>query len=230
METLNSLYLTGKSNLKSWRWQILAFILISLVGATLWPGARQAQRWFESGNDPTPPLVMASGNPYVRALMRTISASESHDPRPYTLLYGGDRAQDLSHHPDRCVTIVAGPNRGDCTTAAGRYQFITTTWREVAQQYHPNPDGWWFWKSYSFEPQYQDAVVYAWLSDPQAWGGVDIPALLEQGDLDRVLHLLSPTWTSLGYGIEDNSMTSSLPDIYQDLLAEELAKTQALAR
>ncbi|NEP61294.1 MAG: glycoside hydrolase, partial [Symploca sp. SIO2G7] len=37
-----------------------------------------------------------------------------------------------------------------------------------------------------------------------------------------VLRKLSGTWTSLGYGIEDNVMTKKLPKIYQRLLKEEL--------
>jgi muramidase (phage lysozyme) len=172
--------------------------------------------------DTTPaPLVMQGGDPYIRALMRTISAAESNSSRPYSILYGGEHLDDLSQHPDLCIPIVAGPNVGDCTTAAGRYQFITTTWMEKAEEYHPQPGGLLFWKDYSFEPEYQDRVVYAWLSDPEAWGA-DLAQLLRDGNLEEVLWILSPTWTSLGYGIESNSMTDFLPAIYQEMLAEEL--------
>lgn len=172
-----------------------------------------------------PPLVMQGGDPYIRALMRTISASEANGPRPYSLIYGGERVSDLSRHPERCITIVSGPNQGNCSTAAGRYQMINTTWYDLAPRYHPQPSGFLFWKSYSFEARYQDRVVYAWLNDSQAWG-TDIAKLLRQGKLDRVLRLLSGTWTSLGYGIEDNAMTSSLPQIYRKVLQQELqAKT-----
>lgn len=170
------------------------------------------------------PLVMDGGDPYIRALMRTISASESNDPKPYSLLYGGERFQDFNDHPDRCVPIVAGPNLGDCTTAAGRYQFITTTWIEQARKYHPHPVGFWLWHEYSFAPEYQDQVVYYWLNDSQAWGE-DLSQLLQDGAVSDVLYLLSPTWTSLGYGIESNSMSASLPQIYEQVLQEELAQT-----
>ncbi|NJM95225.1 MAG: glycoside hydrolase family protein, partial [Acaryochloridaceae cyanobacterium CSU_5_19] len=102
------------------------------------------------------PLAMSGGNPYLRALMRTISASEANDSSPYTLLYGGSHIQDLGQHPDRCVPIGWGPNQGRCTTAAGRYQFITTTWLEKAEQYHPSSSGEWIWQGYSFAPEYQD--------------------------------------------------------------------------
>jgi len=51
---------------------------------------------------------MKGGDPYIRALMRTISASEASGNRPYSLLYGGEQVNDLSHHPQKCITIVTG--------------------------------------------------------------------------------------------------------------------------
>lgn len=208
-----------------------------LVGLTLlaavWVARspwREVQRLIQDPRYPgqwdyVAPLVMEGGDPYVRALMRTISASEANDLEPYSLLYGGYRIADLRQHPDECITIVAGPNAGDCTTAAGRYQFITTTWEDVAALYHPQQgQPFQFWSAdFSFEPEYQDLVVYRWLSDPRAWG-IDIPELLRQGRLDEVLQNLSSTWTSLGYGIETNSMTSYLPTIYEKALREELQR------
>lgn len=170
----------------------------------------------------TQPLAMQGGDPYVRALMRTITASEANVAQPYHVIYGNKYVADLTRHPELCVPIVAGPNVGDCTTAAGRYQMLDFTWAEKAKHYHPDPDGLLWWKSYSFEPEYQDAVVYAWLRDSQAWGE-DIPQLLRQGKIEEVLKLLSGTWTSLGYGIETNSMSKYLPQIYQNMLQEELS-------
>lgn len=170
-----------------------------------------------------PPLAMNSGDPYIRALMRTISVSESNDANPYGLLYGGEYFSSWEKHPDRCISIVAGPNIGDCTTAAGRYQFITSTWQEKAQQYHPNPQGWLFWQQYTFDPESQDRVVYRWLVDSEAWN-MDIRAQLKAGQLRKVLKTLSGTWTSLGYGIETNEMTPYLSEMYQKFLKEEKAK------
>jgi len=173
-----------------------------------------------------PPLVMQGGDPYIRALMRTISASEANQDRPYSLLYGGQHFSDFSHHPEMCVRIVNGPNKNNCSTAAGRYQLINTTWSELAPRYHPQPKWMMLWTAYSFEPEYQDKVVYAWLSDPQAWG-VDISQLLHQGKISQVLKRLSGTWTSLGYGIETNSVSGRLPKIYQKMLQEELAMVRS---
>lgn len=169
------------------------------------------------------PLEMEGGDPYLRALMRTISAAESNTEDPYRLLYGGDRVSDLSSHPDKCITIVNGPNKDNCTTAAGRYQFLTTTWQRQARNYHPERPAWYeMWEKPSFEAEFQDQVVHDWLADPEAWG-IDISVLLRDGDINRVLKLLSGTWTSLGYGIEDNSMSALLPRIYDEMLTEELA-------
>lgn len=172
------------------------------------------------------PLAMAGGDPYIRALMRTISAAESNTSEPYHTLYGGQHIHDLREHPDLCVEIVTGPNLGDCTTAAGRYQFLTTTWLDKAEKYHPHPPGWYaWWQDYSFEPIFQDEVVYRWLQDSSAWG-VDISQLLREGRLEEVLYVLSGTWTSLGYGIEDNSMTPYLGEVYQAMLEQELRRSQ----
>ncbi len=173
----------------------------------------------------TPPLMMTGGDPYVRALMRTISSSESNDRRPYSVLYGGSHVADLSFHPEKCIRIVNGPNINNCSTAAGRYQMINTTWATMAKKYHPQPDCvlFVFQCTYSFEPQYQDAVVHAWLSDERAWN-MNIPQLLKDGELEQVRRRLSSTWTSLGYGIETNSMTPKLAKIYQQLVKEELER------
>ncbi|MEY3223057.1 MAG: hypothetical protein RLZZ203_1913, partial [Cyanobacteriota bacterium] len=92
-----------------------------------------------------------------------------------------------------------------------------------APRYHPKPSSMMFWNSYSFEAEYQDTVVYRWLNDSQFWG-TDISKLLRQKKINDVLRKLSPTWTSLGYGIETNSVSRSLPKIYQQMLQEELQK------
>ena len=177
---------------------------------------------FPLSNQGTQPLVMQGGDPYIRALMRTITASEANVSRPYNVIYGGKQVDDLTNHPELCVPIVAGPNIGNCTTAAGRYQMLDFTWNKQARKYHPRPTGIWRWKTYSFEAEYQDAVVHSWLSDSQAWG-TDIPQLLRQNEITQVLKLLSGTWTSLGYGIETNSMSNYLPQIYQNMLQEEMS-------
>ena len=172
-------------------------------------------------DDISPALVMEGGDPYIRALMRTISASEAAGENPYVLLYGGGHIHDLSQHPDLCIDIKTDINQGYCSTAAGRYQFLTTTWREKSSLYHPDVGHSHNGNVYNFEPRYQDIVTYHWLKDNKQWQ-MNIAAELKQGNLDKVLKRLSATWTSLGYGIEDNKMTSALPDLYQNFLEQEL--------
>ncbi|MBD2162062.1 glycoside hydrolase family protein [Limnothrix sp. FACHB-1083] len=176
-----------------------------------------------------PPLAMQGGDPYLRALMRTISVSEANGRDPYAMLYGGRRVRNLSQHPQECVTILLGPNMGNCSTAAGRYQMLDRTWFEKAKAYHPDRHSWGVLGRYSFEPVYQDWVVYRWLNDRAAWG-IDLRQALRQGQLDRVLRRLSGTWTSLGYGIETNRMTRLLPSAYRQILREELKRTQGPAQ
>ncbi len=211
-------------NLKQFGWKKTTVGLLSLVLLSLfWQQIEQSKISEKKNVSYSPPsLVMTGGDPYLRALMRTISASEAQDSAPYNLLYGGQYFSNLSRHPNQCIAIASGPYQGQCSTAAGRYQFLTSTWLKKVQQYHlkhSKENG----ISYSFEPQLQDRVVYAWLRDRHAWR-TDIADLLEQGKLEQVLRLLSSTWTSLGYGTENNSITPLLSQVYQKVLAEELAQ------
>jgi muramidase (phage lysozyme) len=171
----------------------------------------------------SPPLVMAGGDPYIRALMRTISTSEANDPQPYSLIYGGSRAAKLDQHPNKCVTIQAGPNKGNCSTAAGRYQTINTTWYDIAKRYRAKQICLFWQCHYSFAPIEQDKAVHAWLSDKKFWG-MDISQELQAGRIASVRKKLSPTWTSLGYGIETNIMTNKLDQAFTNILSEELKK------
>jgi muramidase (phage lysozyme) len=198
-------------------------VLLVLRGC-LMPGKNQFSP--NSINSNFPPLEMTGGDPYIRALMRTISASESNYQDPYHVIYTGKRIKNLNQHPDDCIPIIAGPNIGKCSTAAGRYQMLSSTWEEMAKRYHPNKHGFLFWQPYSFQPEYQDLVVHNWLSDRNYWK-TDISKLLQEGEILRVLEKLSPTWTSLGYGIETNSMSQYLPELYDRFLQEELGKAGA---
>ena len=211
------------------RWWFRFLVLgVLALPILVWNGRREQQPPPEKNPfGHLPQLAMAGGDPYIRALMRTISASESNAKNPYVLLYGGDHVHNLNRHPNVCRQIASGPNQKKCSTAAGRYQFLTSTWLEKARKYHPHPHGSTGLSTYSFEPKYQDKVTYKWLKDHRTWG-TDIAFLLRQGRVDEVLQMLSGTWTSLGYGIEDNWVTPYLAKIYQQVLAEELTRVQSL--
>jgi muramidase (phage lysozyme) len=177
----------------------------------------------------TQPLVMQGGDPYLRALMRTISASESNVLRPYHVLHGSSFVWSLDLHPNQCQPIGRGPNRGNCSTAAGRYQLLNATWTALALRYHPDRvPGVTADDQLSFEPLYQDIVIYEWLADTRVWR-TDFAALLRQGKTQTVLRRLSGTWTSLGYGIENNKMSNELPSIYKRVLEDELSRAKRLS-
>lgn len=176
----------------------------------------------------TQPLVMQGGDPYLRALMRTISASESNVLRPYNVVYGSSFVWSLNNHPNRCESINRGPNKGNCSTAAGRYQLLNSTWIALAMRYHPERvPGMTEDSQLSFEPIFQDQVVYEWLADTKVWR-TDLSAMLRKGRTQAVLRRLSGTWTSLGYGIESNSMSSDLPGIYKRVLEDELERARVV--
>jgi muramidase (phage lysozyme) len=61
------------------------------------------------------------GLPQVRAALDTIAWAEGAN---YNTLYGGGTFSDFSRHPNRRIT--AG---GYTSTAAGRYQFLYSTWQ-----------------------------------------------------------------------------------------------------
>jgi nickel/cobalt tolerance cation efflux system protein len=114
------------------------------------------------------------------------------------LLYGGQHIHDLSQHPNTCIPIKTDINQGHCSRAAGRYQFLTKTWREKAALYHPQRQV--GKRNYSFDPESQNLVTYRWLTDKNHWG-MDLSAQLQRENIKPVLKKLSGTWTSLGYGI-----------------------------
>lgn len=167
---------------------------------------------------------MQGGDPHLRALMRTISVAESNTLHPYHVLHGGAKIGSLGQHPNRCERIGAGTNRGNCSTAAGRYQVLYGTWLELVPRYHPD------WTGpqddparMAFLPRHQDMVVHAWLADTRFWN-MNLAEQLRRGRIQTVLRRLSGTWTSLGYGIESNTMSRELPRVYETLLADELKR------
>lgn len=73
-------------------WHFL--IILSIAGMSLmllskdWQGSLNGLPLDPNWNGHPIPLAMRGGDPYIRALMRTISVSESSDPQPYSILYG----------------------------------------------------------------------------------------------------------------------------------------------
>lgn len=128
------------------------------------------------------------------ALLDTISGTESPG---YDVIYGGSRFTDFSDHPRQRVRIESGPNRGDYSTAAGRYQFTGSTWDEFARKAGVG----------DFTPNSQDRAAWALAAQEyKARTGKGLDSALASGEaVGSVGRALSGRWTSLPGGIEETT-------------------------
>lgn len=141
-------------------------------------------------------------SPVQRAFLNSMSAGEAPD---YNTMYGGGRFEELSDHPRQQIPIRSGPNAGKTSSAAGRYQFLGSTWDE-AKNALGLPD---------FSPDSQDAAA-VWLAERDyakrtrgrnLWEDLD-GAKGDPAKLNFLGGALSGTWTSLPGGVEPNRATS----------------------
>lgn len=138
-----------------------------------------------------------------RALLDMIAYNESRGA--YNIRYGGDQAievTDFSDHPRKAERITRGYNTGKRSSAAGRYQFITKTWDDIAKQEGIT----------DFSPASQDKAAWALaIRDYKANTGRDLMTDLKSGtpgDLNRIGRSLSKTWTSLPGSTSGEELTS----------------------
>lgn len=140
-------------------------------------------------------------DPRIRAFLWAIrmcehSPSDVYAGRDYRTFYGGSHLNDLSDHPlntgekegvqlPREICLAAGFISGYCvSTAAGAYQFIIGTWRELAEQSPELPD---------FSPRSQDLAAVRLLRETGA-----IEPLLNN-DPETAFKKASIRWASLPF-------------------------------
>lgn len=73
-------------------------------------------------------LENALNDARVRAFLDTISYSEGTTANGYHTLFGGGYQADLSKHPQKTFWFTDKTGKRLPTSAAGRYQFLWTTW------------------------------------------------------------------------------------------------------
>lgn len=149
----------------------------------------------------------AAMTPYQTALLDTIAGPESGGR--YNVIYGGQQFSDMSDHPRAAVPITSGPNAGKTSSAAGKYQFLGSTWDEYKNKLGL-PD---------FSPASQDKAAWALAADTfKSKTGQDLGAVLQSGDpqaIAQVGKVLSPIWTSLPGGIEAGTDTNRFVSAFQ---------------
>lgn len=163
-----------------------------------------------------------------RALLDTIAGSESAYPDrdPYKAIYGGRVVESLTDHPRQYVQIVAGPNAGQKTSAAGRYQYLKRSWEEASKAL----------KLPDFSPASQDKAAF-WEAQRihRTKTGRDLVTDIQEADgdpqkLTAIGRGISSWWTSLPGGIEPNKATASFGERFaQNLIYyRNLPQTVAL--
>lgn len=136
--------------------------------------------------------VNTSLPPEARGLLDTIAKTESAGR--YNVRYGGavDKTfQGFDDHPRVAEPITSGPDVGKTSSAAGRYQFIGSTWDQQAKKLGLR----------DFSPANQD--VAAWdlaQTEYKSKTGKDLLTTLRSGDTADVLPSLSGQWSSLPGG------------------------------
>lgn len=122
--------------------------------------------------------------PEGQKLLETISYAEgtkrAKPEESYRVMFGGGLAPDLSRHPD---TVVRGG--GYSSAAAGRYQFMPSTWQSQASRLGLQ----------GFGPKEQDIAALALAREKlRPIGG--LTTLQREGLSPRVAAALAPAWAS----------------------------------
>jgi len=136
--------------------------------------------------------VNTSLPPEARGLLDTIARTESAGR--YNVRYGGatDKTfQDFTDHPRVAEPITSGPDVGKTSSAAGRYQFIGSTWDQQAKKLGLK----------DFSPANQDTAAWDLAqTEYKTRTGKDLLTTLKSGDTSDVLPSLSGQWSSLPGG------------------------------
>lgn len=122
----------------------------------------------------------AYNNPNTRKYLDFIADAEGVK-NGYNTLFGNQRFDNLSAHPNIRKEFTQTDGRKNYTTAAGRYQFLKGTWDGLAKQYGFR----------GFSPQEQDLGAIALLAENGA-----LPYVIK-GDFQNAVKRSGTTWASL---------------------------------
>ena len=154
--------------------------------------------------DPTQNWAYPVNVPRIRAFLDTISVTEGTEgPQGYYRQYTGTHFSSFEKHPRemRCA-----PSNGKelCSDAAGRYQFLSTSWDLFGPQVGAK----------NFSPTYQDRVAIELIRDKDALEDI------EQGRIEEAFRKLYMVWPSFGETATDvERLMPKLVGIYNEKLS-----------
>ena len=119
-------------------------------------------------------------NPNTRKMLDLIANAEGVK-HGYNTVFGNQRFDNLQAHPNIRKGFTQTDGKKNYTTAAGRYQFLNSTWRGLAKQYGLR----------DFSAQSQDLGALALIAQKGALKNV------VNGDYQGAVGKLGGTWASL---------------------------------
>jgi muramidase (phage lysozyme) len=147
--------------------------------------------------------ITASPEGNVAAMLDLIAWAEGTDNH-YNMIYTGARFDDFSRHPDR--VLCSG---GICSSAAGRYQFLTPTWNKLQTQL----------KLPDFSPASQDKAAIELIKQCNGYGAA------VRGDVQAFTDRCWITWASLQSG-SGKKLDARQKSYGADILARKFAEFQ----
>ena len=167
----------------------------------------------KTGSTDIAPVEIAwnEADPTQKAFLNTLAGPESGGE--YNIVYGGEHFEDYSKHPGIYTPIKSGPNKGKTSSAAGKYQFLESTWNDIAGRYGLK----------DFSPANQDKAAWILAAEKYAQNtkGDKLLDALNSGDAERIANVgkvLSPIWTSLPSGIEQGTTTDKFVSTFNKYL------------
>ena len=148
-----------------------------------------------------------------RAFLASIARGEAPD---YNVLYGGGKFSDYSKHPGQTISgpDPFDPKRQLASTAAGKYQFLKSTWDEQAAKYGYK----------DFSPETQDTAAWNYANDTyKAKTGRDLATDLSSRDpalINQAGTALKEVWPSLPGGSQTGKAWEGkqFSDVYSENL------------
>lgn len=175
-------------------------------GEDVQPATADPNYWFLQDQSNVESVNMGSPENNLSAFLALIRKFETNDN--YNIIYGGKTFDDFSAHPNVKVPIHLPGYEGKYSTAAGAYQFLHKTWKNLAAKIQV-PD---------FSPESQDTAAIELLSEIGA-----MPAI-QSGDFDEALRIASTRWASLPYSTaKQNPKTIAAANEFLSRYLESLA-------